>query len=79
MAVRTFIVKRDCYWNGLFLKKGQTIQVSGEVTFDLLEEVVQRPVGEVPVHVTDIGAKVPTSEDVAEGTGEVPKKATNKK
>lgn len=37
----TYLVKRDCYWNGLFLRKGQTIQVvkGEEVKFNLLELV----------------------------------------
>lgn len=39
----TYLVKRDCYWNGLFLRKGQTIKVvkGEEVKFNLLELVTK--------------------------------------
>ena len=37
----TYIAKKDCYYNGMFLKKGQTLKVAKgtEVAFKLLEKV----------------------------------------
>lgn len=41
--METYIALRDCYWDGLFLKKGETIQVpKGKVIeFNLLEKVTE--------------------------------------
>ncbi|MDC7229714.1 MAG: hypothetical protein PQJ48_05355 [Sphaerochaetaceae bacterium] len=39
----TYVAKRDCYWNGLFLKKGQTIKVAKGtvISFNLLEKLAE--------------------------------------
>lgn len=41
--METYIALRDCYWDGLFLKKGETIQVpkGTAVEFKLLEKVAE--------------------------------------
>jgi hypothetical protein len=37
----TYVAKKDCYYNGMFLKKGQTLKVAKgtDVQFKLLEKV----------------------------------------
>jgi hypothetical protein len=39
----TYVAKRDCYWEGMFLKKGQTIKVAKGtvINFNLLEKVAE--------------------------------------
>jgi len=39
----TYVALRDCYWNGMFLKKGQTLQVAKgtAIDFKLLDKVVE--------------------------------------
>ncbi len=41
--------KRDCYFNGLYLKKGQIVKLSEEVVGDFkLLELVNKKVPDVP-------------------------------
>lgn len=56
----TYIAKKDCYYNGLFLKKGQTLKVAKGtvIEFKLLEkmvvdEAVGKQVEDKPVGKTD--------------------------
>ena len=39
----TYVAKRDCYWDGLFLKKGETIKVAKGtvIEFNLLEKMTE--------------------------------------
>lgn len=41
--METYVALRDCYWNGMFLKKGQTLQVAKGtvIEFKLLEKVTK--------------------------------------
>ena len=41
VVMEKYIAKRNCYWNGMFLKKGETIEVpkGTEIGFALLEKV----------------------------------------
>jgi hypothetical protein len=43
----TYVAKKDCYYNGMFLKKGQTLKVAKGtvIEFKLLEKVA----GDEPV------------------------------
>ncbi|MGE0075339.1 MAG: hypothetical protein AB7S52_08940 [Sphaerochaetaceae bacterium] len=56
----TYIAKKDCYYNGMFLKKGQTLKVAvgTVIEFKLLEKVVEdeavdKKAEEKPVGKTD--------------------------
>lgn len=53
--METYVALRDCFWEGLFLKKGETTQVAKGtvVEFELLKKVTE----EVPVSKGTVSKK----------------------